>query len=82
MADGFVKRYELHYQPKKVKIGEAVLDAQFGCLNFHAKRYKGSGAKLTVAMKNKWTLGWTKARFSCKVPLLWSPHGGKGVYAL
>jgi hypothetical protein len=27
-------------------------------MNFHAMWYKGSGAKLTVAVKNKWTAGW------------------------
>jgi hypothetical protein len=35
--EAFTKRYELQYQPKKVEIGEVVLDAQFSCLNFHAK---------------------------------------------
>jgi hypothetical protein len=70
MVYGFAKRYELHYQPKKMEVGEAVLDAQFGCLNFHAKYYKGNGAKLTVAVKNEWNLGWTRAWFYYKVPLL------------
>jgi hypothetical protein len=41
MSDGFTKRYELHYQPKKMKIDMAVLDAQFGRLNFHVKRVQG-----------------------------------------
>jgi hypothetical protein len=35
--DGFVKRYELHYQPKRMEIDGAIVHAQFGCLNFHAK---------------------------------------------
>jgi hypothetical protein len=74
-GDSFTKRYELHYQPKKIKVGEAVLNAQFGCLNFHAKRYKDSRAKLTVAVKNKWSLGYTKVWFYCKVPIHRSPHG-------
>jgi hypothetical protein len=54
--EAFTKRYELHYLPK-VEIGEVVLDAQFSCLNFHAKCYKGSRPKLTLLNKNKWSLG-------------------------
>jgi hypothetical protein len=59
MGNNFVKRYELHYQPKKIEVGEAVLDMHFGCLNFHAKCYKGSRAKLTITVKNKWS-SWGK----------------------
>jgi Ser-tRNA(Ala) deacylase AlaX len=69
-ADGFVKRYELHYQSNKMEVDGAVLEAQFGCLNFHAKWYKGSGAKLTIAVKNKWFVEWTRVWFYCNVPLL------------
>jgi hypothetical protein len=53
-SDGFTKRCELHYHPKKMEIDGAVLDAQFGYLDFHTKWYKGSEAKFTVAIKNKW----------------------------
>jgi hypothetical protein len=56
-SDGFTKRCELHYHPKKMEIDGAVLDAQFGCLDFHTKWYKGSEAKFTVAIKNKWAAG-------------------------
>jgi hypothetical protein len=35
--DSFTKRYELHYQPKKIEVDGDVVEAQFGCLNFHAK---------------------------------------------
>jgi hypothetical protein len=46
-SDGFVKRYELHYQPK-MEVDGAILDAQFGCLNFHTKQHKSNVVKLTV----------------------------------
>jgi hypothetical protein len=36
-SDGFVKRYELHYQPKKVEVDGGEKFQQFGCLNFHAR---------------------------------------------
>lgn len=65
-----------------MEVDGAVLDAQFGCLNFHVKCYKNSGAKLTVAATNKWSLEWTKVWFYCKVWIHQSPHGGKNVYAL
>jgi hypothetical protein len=83
-ADGFAKRYELHYQPKKVTINGAEVHAQYGCINFHAKCYGGQGATLTVAVKNKWAIGWIRAWFYCKVPLLRSPRPvrDKGIYAL
>jgi hypothetical protein len=51
----FVKRYELHYQPKKVETPEGEMVAQYGCLNFHAKR--DGGLKLSLAIKNKWSAG-------------------------
>jgi hypothetical protein len=56
----FAKRYELQYQQKKVKVGNEVLNAQFGCITFHPNRYRDQ-AKLTLAVKNKWSAGWTKA---------------------
>jgi hypothetical protein len=71
-SDGFVKRYELHYQPKKVEIDGGEKFQQFGCLNFHERR-SGGGARLTPAIKNKWFSGWTKVWFYCKVPT----QGGK-----
>jgi hypothetical protein len=36
-GDAFAKRYELHYQPKKIESDEGALFAQYGCLNFHGK---------------------------------------------
>jgi hypothetical protein len=78
-GDAFVKRYELHYQPKKVETDEGVLFVQYGCLNFHAKR--DGGPKLSHAIKNKWFLGWMKALFYCRVPCLCGSRGGKSVYA-
>jgi hypothetical protein len=39
-------------------------------------------AKLTIAVKNKWSSSWMKAWFYCRVPVHRSPHGGKSVYAL
>jgi hypothetical protein len=79
-TNGFAKRYGLHYQPKKIKVDGAFVEAQFGCLNFHAKRYKGGRAKLTLAIKNKWSAGWLRAWFYYKVLLLQSPHKGKGMF--
>jgi hypothetical protein len=50
-----VKRYELHYQPKKLDADGVEKYQQFGCINFHARR--GIGAKLTSTIKNKWSVG-------------------------
>jgi regulatory protein YycI of two-component signal transduction system YycFG len=49
-----VKRYELHYQKKKVKVGDEVLSAQFGYITFHPNLY-GDHVKLTPYVKNKWS---------------------------
>jgi hypothetical protein len=81
-SDGFAKRYELHYQLKKMEADGAILDAQFSYLNFHGEWYKGSGVKLTVAMKNNWVAGWMKAWFYCKVPVHVCPQGGKSIHTL
>jgi hypothetical protein len=53
---------------------------QFGVTNFHARR--GGGVKLTLAIKNKWSAGWTKAWLNCKVPVHVCSQGGKGVHVL
>jgi hypothetical protein len=74
-----MKRYELHYQPKKVETPEGQKFAQYRCLNFHAKR--DGWPKLSLAIKNKWSLGWMKASFYCHVTCLRSSEGGKSVYA-
>jgi hypothetical protein len=37
-AEGFTKRYELHYQLRKIEIDGAELLLQYDCLNFQAKR--------------------------------------------
>jgi hypothetical protein len=37
-SDGFARRYELHYQLKKVVIDGFEKYQQFGVINFHAKR--------------------------------------------
>jgi hypothetical protein len=68
-AEGFMKRYELHYQPKSMDVDGVELLLQYSCLNFHAK-HGGQQVKLTVAMKNKWSGAWTQAWFYCKVPLI------------
>jgi hypothetical protein len=82
-TDGFTKRYGLHYHPKKMSIDRNEVLAQYGCINFHAKHYRGHGAKLTLVVK-KWVAGWTWEWFYCNVPLLRSPSliRGKIVYAL
>jgi hypothetical protein len=40
------------------------------------------GRSLTPAIKNKWSAGWTKAWFYCKVPVHVCLQGGKVVHAL
>jgi hypothetical protein len=79
-GNAFAKQYELHYQPKKVETPEGEKFALYGCLNFHAKR--DGGPKPSLAIKNKWSLGSTKAWFYCRVPCLRSSEGGRSVYAL
>jgi hypothetical protein len=61
VSNTFVKRYELRYQPKKVETLDGGMFTQYGCLNFHAKR--DGGPKLSLAIKNKWSTGWTKSWF-------------------
>jgi hypothetical protein len=68
-ADGFTKRYEPHYQLRKMEVNRAKVQGQYGCLNFHAK-HEGQGVKLTIAVKNKWAGASTRAWFYYKVPLL------------
>jgi hypothetical protein len=82
-ADSFTKRYELHFQLRKIEVDGAEVQEQYGWLNFHAK-CGGQRAKLTIAVKNKWSGAWTEAWFYCEVYLLCvpSPRRGKGVYAL
>jgi hypothetical protein len=36
--DGFAKRYELHYQPKKMDVDGIENFYQFGVVNFHARQ--------------------------------------------
>jgi hypothetical protein len=80
-SDGFAKRYELHYQPKKAALDGFKKFQQFSVINFHGKR--GGEAGLTPATKNKWSAGWTKGWFYCTVPLHPCPRGGGGtVHAL
>jgi hypothetical protein len=49
----------MHYQPKKMEVDGAVVQAQFGCINFHVKHYKGGGARLDLTIKNKGSTVWT-----------------------
>jgi hypothetical protein len=79
-GNAFVKQYELHYQPKTLETPEGDQIAQYGCLNFRANR--DGRPKLTFAIKNKWSLGWTKSWFYCRVPCRRSSEGGKSVHAL
>jgi hypothetical protein len=79
-GNALAKRYKLHYQPKKVETPEGEMFAQYGCLNFHAKR--DGGPKLSLTIKNKWSAELTKSWFYCRVPCLRSFEGGKSVYAL
>jgi hypothetical protein len=50
-SDGFAKRYELHYQPKKVVVDGFERFQQFSVINFHARQ--GGEAGLTQVIKNK-----------------------------
>jgi hypothetical protein len=52
-AEGFSKRYELHYQPRKIEVDEIEVQGQYGCL-IYAKR-ESQRVKLIVAVKNKWS---------------------------
>jgi hypothetical protein len=79
-GNSFAKRYELHYQPKTVETPEGDRIAQYGCLNFPAKR--DGGPKFSLAIKNKWSAGWTKSWFYCRVTCRRSSEGCKSVYAL
>jgi hypothetical protein len=75
-----VNRYKLHYQPKKIETLEGEMFAQYCYLNFHAKR--DGGMKLSLTIKNKWFMGWTKSWFYYRVMFLHNSEGGKSVYAL
>jgi hypothetical protein len=73
-GDGFAKRYELHYQLKKVGCDKY---QQFSYINFHGRR--GSRAKLTPTIKNMCSSGWTKTWFYCMVPRHLCEQGGGGL---
>jgi hypothetical protein len=75
-----MKLYELHYQPKKVNANGVEKYQPFGCINFHARW--GIKAKLTLAIKNKWSTGWMKAWFYYNVPAHLCVQGGKAMYHL
>jgi hypothetical protein len=47
-TDGFTKRYELHYQPKKMSVDRKEMLAPYGCINFHVK-LSGSNAPVSTA---------------------------------
>jgi hypothetical protein len=66
MGNLFAKHYKLHYQPKTVETPEGNWIAQYGCLNFHAKR--DGSLKLNLTIKNMWSTGWTKSWFYYHAP--------------
>jgi hypothetical protein len=70
-AEVFTHNYELHYQNKKIHLegSETKFIAQFGSISFHPSRF-GNRARLTPAMRNKWTSGWDGHWFYCRVPLV------------
>jgi hypothetical protein len=73
----FVKHYELHYQQKKIKIGDEVLSTQLGCITFHLNHY-GDRAKLTATIKKQVVCRLEmKVWFYCNVPVHQSSVGGK-----
>jgi hypothetical protein len=69
IADVFIHHYELHNQNKRIHLegSETTFAAQFACISFHPSRF-GSQAKLTPALRNKWTNGWDGNWFYCRVP--------------
>jgi hypothetical protein len=77
-SDGFTKRYELHYQSKKVEVDRGEMFQLFSYLNFHGRCYQGGGAKLISAIKNKWSSRWMKVGFYFKVLAHVCPQGGGG----
>jgi hypothetical protein len=79
-GDGLAKRYELHYQLKKVGANGGEKYQLFGCINFHGRR--GSGLNLTPVIKNKRSAGWMKAWFYGKVPKHLCAQGEKTVHIL
>jgi hypothetical protein len=66
-SDDLAKCFELHYQLKKVIVDGFEKFQQFGVIIFHARW--GSEAGLTPTIKNKWSTGWMRVWFYCKVPL-------------
>jgi hypothetical protein len=80
LRNAFAKRYELHYQLKTVETPDGDQIAQYGCLNFHAKR--DGSLKLSLAIKNKWATERMKSWFYCRVPYRRSFKGEKSVHAL
>jgi hypothetical protein len=42
-AERFAKRYELHYQLRKMEVDGVEVQGQYGCINFHAKHRKSTG---------------------------------------
>jgi hypothetical protein len=79
-GNSFAKCYELHYQPKAVETPEGERIAQYGCLDFHSKR--DDSPKLSLTIKNKWSVGYTKLWFYYRVPCQRSSRGGKSMYTL
>jgi hypothetical protein len=80
LGNAFAKWYELHYQLKTVESPNGDQNAQYGCLNFHAK--KDGSPKLSLTIENNWAARWTKSWFYCRVPYRRSSEGGKSVHAL
>jgi hypothetical protein len=76
----FAKCYELHDQPRTIETPKGDRITHYGCLNFHTKR--DGSSKLSLAIKNKWSAGWTKSGFHCHVPCWQSSEDGKSIYAL
>jgi hypothetical protein len=56
--------------------------AQFDCLNFHKKRYKDSGLKLSLIVKSKWSIRWMEVWFYYRVLVHRSSERGKSIFTL
>jgi hypothetical protein len=63
-----------------VETPEGEMFVQYGYFNFHAK-WDG-GPKLSLAVNNKWLVGWTKSWFYCHVPCVCSSGGRESIYIL
>jgi hypothetical protein len=61
-------------------LGTCTISQNWGVTNFHTKQ--DGGSKLSLTIKNNWSLGWMKAWFYYRVPCRRSSEGEKNMFAL